>query len=335
MVKPQKKYLHEPKPGYLYVRVKGRYVGRITAPEGSEEFDRQYWEILNGTAYEPRTSWRALIDDYRGSPRWTNLKQSTRSGYERVLHYLVEKNGRKDMTRLQRKDVRAAMQANLPSYRFANSIQAVMSVLCEHAIDIGWIAQNPAKGVQKLKIPTDRQRPHVPWTDEAVAKWRAEAEPRARLIFELGVGSVQRPGDLVDFTWGDYKDDCLALVQNKTDVPLLLPCTAMLKAELEREKARVGGAPHPSRAILTTLRGERLTYSGLSQIMRKERKRLGLMEYDQHALRYRGIMELAWAGCDDDEIASYSGHTTKDMIIKYAGEARQIMRARQAWKKRQ
>jgi hypothetical protein len=41
-------------------------------------------------------------------------------------------------------------------------------------------------------------------------------------------------------------------------------------------------------------------------------------------------MELAWAGCDDDEIASFSGHATKSMIRKYAGEARQIMRARQA-----
>ncbi|WP_233589085.1 site-specific integrase [Falsigemmobacter faecalis] len=69
--------------------------------------------------------------------------------------------------------------------------------------------------------------------------------------------------------------------------------------------------------------------------MLKERKRLGLEAYDLHALRYRGIKELAWAGCDDDEIAAYSGHATKAMIMKYAGEARQEMRARQAREKRQ
>lgn len=62
--------------------------------------------------------------------------------------------------------------------------------------------------------------------------------------------------------------------------------------------------------------------------MRKERARLGILEHDLHALRYRGVMELAWAGCSDDEIASYSGHD------KYAGEARQVMRARQAAEKR-
>jgi hypothetical protein len=72
----------------------------------------------------------------------------------------------------------------------------------------------------------------------------------------------------------------------------------------------------------------------MARIMVAERKRLGLMRHDQHALRYRGVMELAWADCDDDQIASFSGHTTKEMIIKYAGEARQIMRAREAAAKR-
>ena len=71
----------------------------------------------------------------------------------------------------------------------------------------------------------------------------------------------------------------------------------------------------------------------MARVMVRERKRLELMAYDQHALRYRGVMELAWAECTDDEIASYSGHTSKAMI-KYAGEARQIMRARQAVAKR-
>ncbi len=30
----------------------------------------------------------------------------------------------------------------------------------------------------------------------------------------------------------------------------------------------------------------------------RERKRLGLMAHDQHALWYRGVMELAWAMAD-------------------------------------
>ena len=64
--------------------------------------------------------------------------------------------------------------------------------------------------------------------------------------------------------------------------------------------------------------------------MLAERKRLGLMDFDQHALRCRGVMELAGAQCTIGEIASDSGHSSKAIIVKYAGGARQIMRSRQA-----
>lgn len=71
-----KKYLwHHPK-GYVYVRKNG-VLTRITAPEGTPEFDRQYWEILTGKRAEARTSWSALIADYRKSDRWTKLKSRT------------------------------------------------------------------------------------------------------------------------------------------------------------------------------------------------------------------------------------------------------------------
>lgn len=55
---------------------------------------------------------------------------------------------------------------------------------------------------------------------------------------------------------------------------------------------------------------------------------------DFHALRYRAIRELAWAGRDNDEIMTYSGHAKKTMVQKYAGEARQEMAARGAREKR-
>jgi len=80
--------------------------------------------------------------------------------------------------------------------------------------------------------------------------------------------------------------------------------------------------------------GSKIDYHAMARVMVRERKRLGLIANDQHALRYRGVMELAWACCTDDEIASYSGHRSNEMIIKYAGAARQIMRARQAVAKR-
>jgi len=77
-----------------------------------------------------------------------------------------------------------------------------------------------------------------------------------------------------------------------------------------------------------------MSYTRMAQIMLEERRRLGLEAFDLHGLRYRGVKELAWAGCDDDEIMSYSGHATKAMVRLYTGEARQEMSARRAREKR-
>ncbi|MDF0599907.1 tyrosine-type recombinase/integrase [Psychromarinibacter sp. C21-152] len=323
-----KKYLIETKPGFVYVRKGGKYLGRITAPYPSSEFDRQYWDILTGRAVECKTSWSALIASYRRSDRWTRLKVRTRGDYEKVLIYIEEKNGNRDATRTIRKDVIAAMEANRHRTRFANYVPQVMSVLFEHAIDLGWMKDNPAKGVRRLSVPQDRAQPHIPWPDWAVKKWRAEASPLPRLIFEIGVGSVQRPSDWTLFRWNDYDGESLRIVQGKSDKSLWLPCTAELKTALD-------SASKNGLTILTRPDGSPMDYRYMSRVMARERKRLDLMAYDLHALRYRGVMELAWAGCDDDEIASYSGHSSKEMIRKYAGEARQMMRARQAWEKRQ
>ena len=117
----------------------------------------------------------------------------------------------------------------------------------------------------------------------------------------------------------------LKTTQGKTDVNLVLPCTDHLKATLDAHKAALAYVPLASKAILSLDNGNRMTYFYMAKVMRAERIRLGLEAYDLHALRYRGVMELAWAGCTDDEIASFSGHATMAMIKKYAGEARQIM----------
>lgn len=331
MVKHGKRYIHEAKPGRFYVRVKGRYKplsidGAWLAP-GTAEFDTLYWEILRGKRAEARTSWVKLIASYRSSDRWSNLSHRTRADYERVLLYIEERLGTRDVSDLRRSHVIDAQSANAHRVRFANYIPQVMSVLCEHAIDIGWIEENHAKGVRRLVTPDSKRQEHIPWTDKAIETFRADASPECRLIFEIGIGSVQRPGDWIKFGWSDFDGDSLHIVQGKTGRALEIPCTERLRAALR-------AAPRKGMTILTKKDGRPLPYRRMAEMMRRERVRLGVEAYDLHALRYRGVMELAWAGCNDDEIASYSGHTSKEMIAKYAGIARQQMRARSARGKR-
>ena len=330
-----KKYLFRPKPGFVYVRIKGKYLGRITALEGTAEFDNQYWEIMNGKRAETNHGWSKLITEFRTSDKWADFSPRYRFDLERIFLYLEEKIGKVAVSRLTQADIYDAMEKNRHRVRFANYIPTAISMLCTLAIRKRWRTDNPALGVEPLTVPKTRQKPHVPWADWAVDKLRADGTPEAKLIFEIAVGSVQRPGDWVGFTWGDYDGDTLSLRQSKGDKPLALPCTRALKAALDEAKAGLAFAPLPNRNILVKPDGNPMDYRYMAGVMLAERKRLGLTAFDQHALRYRGVKELAWAGCDDDEIAGYSGHSSKAMIRKYAGEARQIMRARQAREKRQ
>jgi hypothetical protein len=328
-----KRYLWNHPSGRVYVRIKGKYF-LVDAERETAEFDRQYWEILSGKRAETKTSWKAIIAAMRGSDKWANFSPRYRKDLEPVFIYIEEKIGNADVARLTTADIYDAMEANKHRVRFANYIPTAVSMLAKLAMKKRWLKHNPALKMEQLKVPKDRQKPHVPWEDWAVDLMRAEAEPLPLLIFEIGVGSVQRPDDWVGFTWGDYDGESLKLYQNKSETYLELPCTEMLKAALNNTRAELGFEPDKARHILTRADGSAMDYFAMAHVMLAERKRLGLTAFDQHALRYRGVMELAWAGCTDDEIASYSGHTSKAMIIKYAGMARQTMRARQAAAKR-
>lgn len=330
----RKPYVREPKPGFVYFYRGGKYLHRFTAPEGTAEFDRQYWEVMTGKTMEAKRSWGAAIKLLRESDRWAEKSGRYRQDLEPVLEYLEEKIGKRDVGRLTQADIYEAMDKNKHRVRFANYIPVAVSMIAKEIMRRRWLTENPAVGIDRLKVPKDRQQPHLPWPDAAVEKFRADAGATERLIFEIGVGSVQRPSDWLQFTWGDYDGDTLKLRQGKTGKALLLPCTAALKAALDAAKAALPYTPMPNLHIVTMRDGQRMTYRRMAEIMLAERKRLGLDAFDLHALRYRAVMELAWAGCDDDEIMSYSGHATKAMVIKYAGEARQIMRARQAREKR-
>lgn len=325
-------YLHRRKSGEYVEFRRGKSVMMKSKP-GTPEFALEYARLMNGVAPAPASkSFAALVKSYQKSDRWTRLKPRTRADYQKVLDWVTEVLGPLPVDKMQRKHVIRAQSENSDRTRFANYIVQVMVVLFKHSMDIGWRSDNPASGIDMLKTPEDRKRPHMPPTDEAVALWRAKAEGMPRLIFELGVGTTQRPDDWTRFKWGDYDGASISLSQSKTGARLVIPCTEPLKAALDAEKSRLN--PHPARTILTGVHGRPLSYRHMAQIMLAERDRLNLRAFDLHGLRYRGVMELAWAGCDDDEIGSISGHTSKAMIRKYAGEARQVMLARKAQEKR-
>lgn len=306
----------------------------IEAEAGTPEFDMLYWQILRGRATEARRSWALLIDDLRKAEKWRNFSPRYRQDLEPVLLYLGERIGSKDVKLLRPVHIYQAMDANRSRTRFANYIPVAVSLLAELGKCRGWLDENPAKDIERAKVPEERRKPHLPWSDEAVAKMRQQSAGLPRLIFEIGLATVQRPSDWLRFTWGDYDGETLRITQSKTGARLKFPCTRALQDYLGALIESMQVAPPPDQTIIAREDGSSLTYHTMARVLRNERKRLDIEEFDLHGLRYRGVQELARAGCSDDEIASYSGHYQKSMIVKYAGEARKEMNAIRANRKR-
>lgn len=315
--------------GRWYFRRGGALV-RLPDPS-DDSFLAAYDAAKRGKPRAPsNTSIAGLIVSYKASSLYAEKSPRTRRGYDRALAYLHDKIGARDVSFLTTPMIVEMMQANAAAgrYEFSNLLLAVVAVLCRQARLIGWMSHNPTQSVPKIRMPADRQRPHVPWPDTVADLWRREAKPMPLLAFEIGVGTMQRPADWTRFRWSDFDGTALRLTQGKTGAELTIPCTPRLVSVLN-------ATPRKGFTILTGAGGRALSYKNLSEMMLRERRRLGTEAYDLHALRYLGIMELAWAGCTDDEIMSYSGHATKAMVAKYAGKARQTMRARQAAEKRE
>lgn len=319
------------KKGVLYFQRRGWPTTRIKSDAGTPEFALEYASLLNGArpAGEPaRRTFSALVASYVRDRRYKSLAPRTARDYDKVLTWATDKIGSLPVAGMQRKDVIRARDANADKPRFASYIVQVLRILFEHAIDIGWIAAgaNPARGVSLIKSDTEER---LPWPQDMIEAFRAEAGDEALLIFELCLGTGQRIGDVLKMRWSDIAGDGINVIQGKTGARLWVPFTPRLRDILARTKRR-------SLMIVAPMRGTSrpVSYRAAAQRIGKVRESIGAQRFDIHGLRYSAAAELAAAGCSDELIAAVTGHATATMVRKYAGPARQKIRAIEAQDRR-
>ena len=289
-------------------------------PGKDAEAAKAYWAARTGSVQRRvAESVATLIASYRQSPRWLKLRPVTRRDYERVLTYLLEKIGDRSVLTIERRHVIKAHQANAERARFANYIVQVLSVLMEHAIDLGWRQDNPAKGVKLLKTGEG----YKPWPEWAIEAFRKEATGPLLTAFELALGTGQRISDVLAMRWDQIDDSGILLTQSKTGEKLWIPFTPHLENYLSTlEKTGL--------TIVCNDIGQPLTYQAIRQRMTKPRSRAGAEDYSLHGLRYNAASELFEAGCSDAEVQAITGHRTRAMVAKYGKGARQRRLAREA-----
>ncbi|MFC3571403.1 tyrosine-type recombinase/integrase [Paracoccus simplex] len=322
------KYVYRKKGGRIYFIRRGFKTVRIVSEPGTPEFWAEYAAILRGRAPVPAgRTLKALAISYQFSDRFTALAPRSRQDYLRVLDYVKEKLGPLPADRMKRKDVIRAQQVNKEAVRFANYIVQVLRVMFEHAIDQGWRDDNPAKGVRLLK---SGRAPRLPWPEDMIAAFRQAAPigTRARLIFELLLGTGQRIGDVLKMCWDDLAEGGVHVRQGKTGAPLWIPLTSGLREAL-------GATPKVGLTICAQANGRPTSYHGAHALIMAVRTEIGAEEFDIHALRHTAAHELAAAECSDEVIQAITGHSSVAMVRHYTGSSRQKARAKEAQSRRE
>jgi len=319
-------------PKHVYRQSNGLYFQRRGWPSqkfqsefGTAEFWTEYAGILSQKG-KPRKvvarNFGALIDHYRKSPRYKNLKPRTGLDYDKYLDFFREIMGEANPAKMQRKDVIRLRDSNAEKAYFANYSLRVLRVLMEHCVDLGWRETNPARGVPEIKTAkTERE----PWPRELLDVYRAHCPlgTRERLVMELCVGTGQRIGDVLTMRWSNIENGAVWVRQSKTSKELWVPILPELQAALD-------AASRHSVYILTNERGtNRWSYRGASAAVRKVREQIGALAYDIHSWRYNAACELLEAGCGDDLIAAVTGQSPA-MVQHYTKKVRQRIRAVQA-----
>lgn len=321
------KYVYEYK-GYVRFIRRSRGQSEMMKEEpGTPEFWDHYNRLLRGREPVPsKRNFEALILSYYESEAFKKLKPRTKADYRKYISHIRTIWGAKDPAKIETNHIYELHKANAEHWRQANYLVQVLVVLMNHARLIGFLKKehgNPAKGVPLFKQESEGWDP---WPEDVRAEFEQVATPRARLVYELCLGTGQRIGDILTLRWSDIKDGEWDFYQGKTDHPLLVPLTNRLKDYLATvEKKGI--------FVITDPVGRPVSYFTVTAEMRKVKARMKHPEakkYKTHGLRKNATIELYEACGDDSLVQAVTGHTSVEMLAKYGRRIRQKVLAAKA-----
>ena len=328
------KHVYRKRLGVLYFYRKGEPSHKFECQDSSDpEFMMEYALLLTGKKQrlmkQPRVrNMGRLVQSYIESARYRNLGRDTVRGYDEVLEYLKRDFGHTKPQEWRRRHIMQMRDTNQERHHFANYTVTISRILFEHAIDLGWLETNPARGVPLIK---SIKPPRTPWPYHLIEAFRQAAgttlNGRTLLVFELCLATGQRIQDVLDFKWTDIRpiDGTVGvdLIQNKTGKSLWVPLRDSVVTLLTNSQRK-------NEYILTNhLATGPWSYRGAAQAVQDIRKEIGAENYDIHSLRYSAACDLALAGLDDETIGAVTGQCLAT-VQHYTRSVRQMANAKRA-----
>ncbi|KZK75372.1 Tyrosine recombinase XerC [Pseudovibrio sp. W64] len=303
----------------------------LTGTPYGDDFMRQYYGALEGVKTQSaniaaeRTkpgSFDALCVAYYRSPEFLGLRDSTKHTYRGVIEKLRERIGKLPIRRLERRHIKKLLGEMEDRPQAANRVLSLLKILLDVAMDLGMIANNPARGVKGFRKKTEGFHS---WTEEEIEQFieKHPAGTKAYLALTLLLYTAQRRSDVVNMGWQHISGDNLRVTQQKTGTTLLIPLHGILQHALSQ-------TPKTNMTFLVTEFGKPFSVAGFGNWFRDRAKEAGLSNCSPHGLRKAAARRLAEAGCSADVIKALTGHQSLKELTIYTAAADQQRLATQA-----
>ena len=159
------------------------------------------------------------------------MKPSTQQSRRSIIERFRAEHGNKPLKGLQRKHIQQIIGDKSDTPQGANNLLKALRVILAYAVDQEMITSNPAVGVKKYKAQGDG---YHSWSEAEIAQFESQhpVGTKARLAMVLGLYTAQRKGDVIKMGRQHITGDSIAVRQEKTGTPLILPMHPELKATL-------------------------------------------------------------------------------------------------------
>lgn len=313
---------------------KGTFAVYLPGIPYSDEFNTAYHKALQGDAKQLEEAKAAhvvagsidtvVISFYRSSG-FLKLKETTRRVMRNTLERFRVEHGKRRVSHLQASHLQAIIGAMSDRPAAANNLLKILRILLRHAIDMGLIADNPARNVRKFK---ESGVGAISWTDSDIASFKAihGEKTKARLALNLLFYTSQRRGDVVRMGWQHVEGDKISVKQEKTGAKLRLPIHPEMMATIT-------STPRKNLTFLLTEQGAPFSPAGFGNWFRMKCDEAGLKHCSAHGLRKAFATRLADADCTPEQIKSMTGHKTLTEVARYTAAADQEKNARIAMNK--
>lgn len=291
---------------------------------GTEGFRQEYQGCLDGIGAERVApgadrivygTFNDLISRYYRSPDFLDPGERTRTVYRGVIERWRSKYGSGKVADLRASHVEKMMTDILPHKTAANMLRKRLRALMAFAVRQDMVTHNPIVSTKPFKIESGGF--HT-WTEQEIAAYEARHPigTKARLALDLMLWTGQRGGDARILGPGHIKNKRLELTQEKTGATVSLPILPPLAESIIAAK--------PSAMVfLLSEHGKPFSRKGFGNKMRQWCNEAGLPKCSAHGLRKAAARRFAEAGCSNQFIKSWTGHTTDSEVARYTAAADQ------------